>query len=98
MEVEELHRDGGGVGAMAEIESNLVLRLLREIREDTSDTRHRLTRVERRLDELHEGMVSAMGLAGLASVATEKHGEGMDEIRDEITALKRRVQELEART
>ena len=82
---------------MAETESNLILRLLREIRDDTQDTRHRITKVERRLDELHEGMVSAMGLAGLASVATEKHGEGMDEIRDEITELKRRVQELEAR-
>jgi hypothetical protein len=82
---------------MAETESNLILRLLRDIREDTQDTRHRITKVERRLDELHEGMVSAMALAGLASVATEKHGEGMDEIRDEITAPKRRVQELEAR-
>jgi len=80
---------------MGETESNLILRLLRDIREDTQDTRHRLTKVERRLDELHEGMVSAMGLAGLASVATEQHGEGMDEIRDEIAALKRRVAELE---
>ena len=82
---------------MGETESNLILRLLRDIREDTQDTRRRVTKVERRVDELHEGMVSAMGLAGLASVATEQHGEGMDEIRDEITALKRRVQELEAR-
>ena len=82
---------------MAESEDNIVLRLLREIRNDTSDVRSRMTKVERRLDELHEGMVSAMGIAGLASVATEQHGEGMDEIRDEIAALKRRVQELEAR-
>ena len=82
---------------MAEDE-NLILRLLREIRSDTSDTRLRLGKVERRLDELHEGMVQAMGMAGLASVATEQHGEAMDEIRDEIAAPKRRVQELEART
>ena len=81
---------------MGETETNLVLRLLREIRAQQGDDGHRLQKVERRLDELHEGMVSAMGLAGLASVATEKHGEGMDEIRDEIAALKRRVQELEA--
>ncbi|MDP2740139.1 MAG: hypothetical protein Q8O82_15885 [Pseudorhodobacter sp.] len=47
---------------MAETESNLILRLLREIREDTQDTRHRVVKVERRLDELHEGMVSAMAL------------------------------------
>ena len=82
---------------MAESEDNIVLRLLREIRNDTSDVRSRMTKVERRLDELHEAVVAAMGIAGLASVATEQHGEGMDEIRDEIAALKRRVQELEAR-
>jgi polyhydroxyalkanoate synthesis regulator phasin len=83
---------------MAEEDKNVVLRLLREIRADTQDTRSRMTKVERRLEELHEGMVTAMGIAGLASVATEKHGEGMDEIRDEIAALKRRVQDLEARS
>lgn len=82
---------------MAELEDNVVLRLLREIRADTQDTRHRLTKVERKLEELHEGMVQAMGVAGLASVSTEKQGEDIDEIRDEIAALKRRVQELEAR-
>jgi polyhydroxyalkanoate synthesis regulator phasin len=81
---------------MAE-DDNVVLRLLREIRADTQDTRHRLTKVERKLEELHEGMVQTMGVAALASVSTEQHGEGMDEIRDEIAALKRRVQELEAR-
>jgi polyhydroxyalkanoate synthesis regulator phasin len=82
---------------MAETETNLILRLLREIRSDTQDTRQRLSKVERRMDELHEGMVTAMGLAGLANVSTEKHGGDMDEIRDELTALKRRVAELEAR-
>ena len=82
---------------MGESEDNVVLRLLREIRSDTQDTGHRLTRVERKLEELHEGMVQAMGVAGLASVSTEKHGEDIDEIRDEILALKRRVAELEAR-
>ncbi|NUB43461.1 hypothetical protein GEU84_003620 [Fertoebacter nigrum] len=83
---------------MAETEDNLVLRLLREIRSDTQDTRQRMTKVERRLDELHEGVVAAMGLAGLANVATEKHAEGMDEIRDQLEALRRRVAELEMRT
>jgi hypothetical protein len=53
---------------MAETEDNVVLRLLREIRADTQDTRHRLTKVERKLEELHEGMVQAMGVAALASV------------------------------
>jgi len=83
---------------MAESEDNIVLRLLREIRGQQVDDGRRLQRVERRRDELHEAVVAAMGIAGLASVATEQHGKGMDEIRDEIAALKRRVQELEART
>jgi polyhydroxyalkanoate synthesis regulator phasin len=82
---------------MAEDENNVVLPLLREIRADTQDTRARMTKVERQLEELREGMVTAMGVAGLASVATEKHGGHMDEIRDEIAALKRRVLDLEMR-
>ena len=82
---------------MAETENNLILRLLRDIRGDTQDVRHRMTKVERRLDELPESMVSAMGLAGLASVATEQHGEGMDEIGDQLESLRRRVAELEMR-
>jgi polyhydroxyalkanoate synthesis regulator phasin len=82
---------------MAETENNLVLRLLREIRSQQLDDGRRLQRVERHVDEIREQMVTAMGVAGLASVATEKHGEGMDEIRDEIAALKRRVAELEAK-
>lgn len=82
---------------MTDAEDNVVLRLLREIRADTQDTRQSLTKVERKLEELHEGMVQAKGVGGLASVSTEKQGEYIDEIRDEIAALKRRVQELEAR-
>jgi polyhydroxyalkanoate synthesis regulator phasin len=82
---------------MAEEQDNLVVRMLREIRSDTQDTRQRLTRVERHIEEIRDQMVTAMGVAGLASVATEKHGEGMDEIRDQIEALRRRVSELEQR-
>jgi hypothetical protein len=78
---------------MAEPENNLVLRLLREIRSQQLDDGRRLQRVERHVDEIREQMVTAMGVGGLASVATEKHGEGMDE----IAALKRRVAELEAK-
>ena len=82
---------------MAEEQDNIVIRMLREIRAQQIDDGRRLQRVERHVEELRDQMVTAMGIAGLASVATEKHGEGMDEIRDEIMALKRRVQELEVR-
>ena len=82
---------------MGETETNLILRLLREIRGDTADTRQRVTKIERRFEELQEGVVTALGLAGLANVSTEKHGEGIDELRDELESLRRRVSDLEAR-
>ena len=82
---------------MGETETNLILRLLREIRGDTADTRQRVTKIERRLEELQEGVVTALGLAGLANVSTEKHGEGIDELRDQLESLRRRVSDLEAR-
>ncbi len=55
-----------------------------------------LNRTACRIDQRHHAMVSAKGRAGCARVATGKPGEGRNEIRDEIAALKRRVQELEA--
>lgn len=82
---------------MGETETNLILRLLREIRGDTADTRQRVTKIERRFEELQEGVVTALGLAGLANVSTEKHGEGIDELRDQLESLRRRVSDLEAR-
>jgi polyhydroxyalkanoate synthesis regulator phasin len=82
---------------MAELEDNIVLRLLREIRGQQVDDGRRLQRVERHIEEMRDQVATAIGMAGMASAATEQHGEGMDEIRDEIAALKRRVQELEAR-
>ena len=82
---------------MGETETNLILRLLREIRGDTADTRQRVTKIERRFEELQEGVVTALGLAGLANVSTEKHGEGIDELRDELESRRRRVSDLEAR-
>lgn len=80
-----------------EHEDYVVLRLPREIRSDTLDTRLRLTRVGRHIEEIREQTVTAMGLAGLASVTTEKHGQGMDDVRNQPEALRRRVADLEAR-
>ena len=83
---------------MAETESNLILRLLREIRVKQGEDGLRLVRVERRVDERHESVGTALGMAVHANIAVEHTGQTFDEIRDEIAALKRRVQELEART
>ena len=81
---------------MAEDRNDLMLRLLREIREDTGDLRSRLVRVERRVDELHESASMALGFAAHATQTVEGHGQQFDALREDIEALKRRVAELEA--
>lgn len=73
---------------LAEPAAGAVLRLLREIRVGARDTHRRLVRVEGKLEEMLADTRQAMGAAGLASIPAGK---------DEIAALKRRVQELEAR-
>ncbi|MEL7215854.1 MAG: hypothetical protein AAGJ96_07995 [Pseudomonadota bacterium] len=77
-------------------EDNIVVRLLREIRGDTSDLKTRMTKMERHLSELREHTVTAMGMAAMASQTTEDRGERLDEITDELEALRRRVADLEA--
>lgn len=76
-------------------DDNLILRLLREIRADTQETRSRLARVERTLDEMKESVVAAMGVAAYASSATESHGHDMDEMKEKIALLERRLADLE---
>jgi predicted translin family RNA/ssDNA-binding protein len=83
---------------MADEQDNLVIRMLRDIRGDTMDTRQRLVRVERHVEEMREQMVTAMGMAGMATVSVEKQGERLDEISDELEALRRRIAALENRT
>lgn len=78
-----------------EPDNSLVLRLLQEIRSDTGDIRARVTRLERRVDEIGKSAVTAMGFAAHAAQVSEHHGEHFDELRDEIAALKRRVAQLE---
>ncbi len=73
---------------MGETENNVVLRLLREIHAGARDAHRRLIRVESKMEEVLAETRQAMGAAGLAFVSAGN---------DEIAALKRRVQELEAR-
>lgn len=89
---------------MVDGDDNVVLRLLREIRAEMAalrdgqtDGNRRLTKIERHMEEMKETLAYSAGIAMHAGVVVERSGEGMDEIRDEIAALKRRVQELEAR-
>ena len=82
---------------MSDDQDNVVLRLLREIRSDTTDLRQRMTRVERHLEEMRDQTKTAIGMAGMAAVASETHGGDMDELRDQLEALRRRVAALEDR-
>lgn len=81
---------------MAESDDNLVLRLLREIRAQQSEDGMRLLRVERRLEELHDSVGTALGFAAHANVVAERSGEQFDELRAQIESLRRRVADLEA--
>ncbi|TPE53876.1 hypothetical protein [Amaricoccus solimangrovi] len=81
---------------MAE-EDDIVLRLLREIRTDQLDQGRRLIKVERRLDEMHEGMTTALGMAAHSNLVAEQFGQRFDEVEDQLNALRRRVSELESR-
>ena len=77
-------------------EDNIVLRLLREIRDTQQEDHVRIGKIERHLSELREHTVTAMGMAAMASQTTEDRGERLDEITDELEALRRRVADLEA--
>jgi hypothetical protein len=78
-------------------DDNVILRLLREIRADQQDQSKRLIRVERRLDEVHESMTTALGMAAHSNVVVEQFGQRFDEFEDRLAALQNRVAELESR-
>jgi len=87
---------------MAKDDDNIVLRLLRELRADLlvlkdgqADGNRRLTKIERHIEEMKETLAYSAGIAVHAGVVVEKSGENLDEIRDQIEALRRRVAELE---
>jgi len=82
---------------MGEDEDNVVLRLLCEIRAEQSDQSMRLIRVERRIDEMHENMTTALGMATHSNVVVEQFGQRFDEVQDQLNALRRRVADLESR-
>ena len=81
---------------MAE-DDNIVLRPLREIRDERQEQSRRLIKVERQMGELRESMSLALGLGTIANKTLETAGERFDEIEDRLVALGRRVAELEAK-
>jgi hypothetical protein len=82
---------------MAKQPEDLVVRILRDIQHtlaghtrEFGEVRQRFDRLERRLDEVNNGMITALGLAGHAHV---HH----DSLQKEIDGRKKRVKRLEAK-
>lgn len=73
---------------MAKEPEDLVVRLLREIQKTLADHTKHFDKIERRLDEVGDGMITALGLASHAHV---KH----DSTQKEIDKLKKRIDRLE---
>ena len=82
---------------MAKQPEDLVMRILRDIQSTLADHTKSFDRIdqrfegiERRLDEMHDGMIAALGLGSHAQVRDES-------MKKEIEDLKRRVKRLEAK-
>ena len=73
---------------MAGEPDNVVLMLLREIRSTQDEHGGRLEHIETRVDEMHDSMVTALGLAAHANV---RH----DTVEKRLTDLTKRVERLE---
>lgn len=82
-------------------ENNIMLRLLREIREDQQDHSSQLMKFDARLAVVNDSISTALGLAAHASVKAEdaafKANARFDNLSEQIDALNRRVAALEAR-
>ena len=82
---------------MAREPEDLVIRILREIQGTLSEHTQRfdrtdesLAQIERRLDDVHQGMITSLGLAGHAHVR-------QDGVQKELDELKQRIERLEER-
>ena len=73
---------------MAKQAENSVLRILKDIQSTLAEPGRRFDRVDTRLDEIHEGMITSLGLASHAHVRN-------DTIQKEIDNLKKRIKRLE---
>jgi hypothetical protein len=82
---------------MAKQPEDLVVRILRDIQQTLADhsrqfgeMKERFDRVDRRLDDVNDGMITSLGLAGHAHVR-------QDGIQKEIDSLKKRIKRLETK-
>jgi len=82
---------------MAKQPEDIVIRILRDIQSTLADNSKmladhtkRFEHLDERLDEVHDGMLTALGLASHAHVRD-------DSMKKDISELKRRVKRLEAK-
>jgi hypothetical protein len=75
---------------MAKEPDNVVLMLLREIRAVQDEHSGRLERMEKRLDDVHEGMITSLGLAGHAHVRHDSMEKRLDELTKRVERLEKK--------
>ena len=75
---------------MAKEPDNVVLMLLREIRATQDDHTHRLERMEKRLGDVHEGMITSLGLAGHAHVRHDSLEKRLDDRAKRVARLEKK--------
>jgi uncharacterized coiled-coil protein SlyX len=87
---------------MTDEESNVVLRLLREIRSEQSEQRTvmkgiegRMTGLERHMEDVKESVSYALGLSAHANVAYESTGQRLDRLAEQMRRLEARLDKLE---
>jgi hypothetical protein len=73
---------------MAKQPENLVLRILKEIQQTLAEHGRRFDQLDRRLEDIHRGMVTALGLGTNAHV---RH----DTVQKELDGIKKRLKRLE---
>ena len=75
---------------MAKQPDDLVLRVLKKIQENQAEHSERLDRIEKRLDEVLDGVVTALGLATHANVRHDAVDKRLDELKVRIDRLGRK--------
>ena len=79
---------------MTDEPDDLVLRLLRDIRDEQIATQHKVDKLDRKVTDAMELMTQAMGLAAFANVRTDKFDDRVAEVEDPMQALEMRMREL----
>ncbi len=74
---------------MTKATDNVVLVLPREIRATQDEHPRRLERIEKRMGEVHEGMLTGLGLAAHANVRHEMVEKRLDDLTQRVERLEK---------